>query len=200
MKRLLLVSFSRVVLAACSVAWTTPARADDPPPAPPWMATPVALQLRPLFGEPTGDASGLAPALAVLPLRLSLLSTTFPIAGAFGGNPCAPRMEASGNTTNGYPVQRQIYLPITPRLVLHGFSSGGCPLDAGGGGAVTYELPVSKSISLVGSAGTYILPSQQPGRSVTRGDARLDLVFHSAPDRAWGIGVGRRGLKLTGTW
>jgi len=97
-------------------------------------------------------------------------------------------------------VQRQVYLAITPQLVLHGFSRAGCPLDAGIGGAVTYSVPVSKSVFLVASAGTYSLPSAQPGRVLTKGDARIDLIFRSTPDRAWGLGLGRRGLKLTGTW
>jgi hypothetical protein len=189
-----------VLLAACAVVWATPALADDPAPAPVWMPTPTALQLRPLFGEPTGDAQGLAAALAVMPLRLSLMSTTFPIAGALGGNPCASREEPSGNTANGFAVQHQAYLAITPQLVLHGFSTAGCPLDAGVGGGVTYTVPVSKSVFLVASAGAYSLPSVQPGRVLTKGEARVDLVFRSTPDRAWGVGLGRRGLKLTGTW
>jgi hypothetical protein len=189
-----------VLLAACAVVWATPALTDDPAPAPVWMPTPTALQLRPLFGEPTGDAQGLAAALAVMPLRLSLMSTTFPIAGALGGNPCASREEPSGNTANGFAVQHQAYLAITPQLVLHGFSTAGCPLDAGVGGGVTYTVPVSKSVFLVASAGAYSLPSVQPGRVLTKGEARVDLVFRSTPDRAWGVGLGRRGLKLTGTW
>jgi hypothetical protein len=189
-----------VLLAACTVAWATPALADDPAPSPMWMPAPTALQLRPLFGEPTGDAQGLAPALAVMPLRLSLMSTAFPIAGALGGNPCASREEASGNTVNGFAVQRQVYLAITPQLVLHGFSRAGCPLDAGIGGGLTYSVPVSKSVFLVASAGTYTLPGVQPRRVLTKGDARIDLIFRSTPDRAWGVGLGRRGLKLTGTW
>jgi hypothetical protein len=189
-----------VLLAACALLRATPALADDPAPSLAWMPTPTALQLRPLFGEPTGDTQGLAPALAVMPLRLSLLSTSFPIAGALGGAPCASREEASGNTVNGFAVQRQVYLAITPRLVLHGFSSAGCPLDAGIGGGLTYSVPVAKSVFLVASAGAYSLPSAQPGRVLTKGDARIDLIFRSTPDRAWGIGLGRRGVKLTGTW
>ncbi|HEY3816968.1 MAG TPA: hypothetical protein VGL81_07355 [Polyangiaceae bacterium] len=197
MNRLLLL---RALVAACSVAWSTPARADDPAPSVAWMPAPTALQLRPLFGEPTGDANGLAPALAVMPLRLSLMSATFPIAGALGGAPCASREEASGNTTNGFAVQRQSYLALTPQLVLHGFSSAGCPLDAGIGGGLTFAAPVAKSVFLVAGAGAYTQPSLQPGRAVTHGDARIDLVFKSTTDRAWGVGLGRRGLKLTGTW
>ena len=189
-----------VLLAACALVRATPAFADDPPPSLAWMPTPTALQLRPLFGEPTGDAQGLAPALAVMPLRLSLMGDTFPIAGALGGSPCASREEASGNTVNGFAMQRQVYLAITPQLVLHGFSSAGCPLDAGIGGGMTYSVPVSRSLFLVASAGAYSLPSAQPGRVLTKGDARIDLIFRSTPDRAWGIGLGRRGLKLTGTW
>jgi hypothetical protein len=190
------------VILAASVAWTTSARADDPAPPPSaWMPAPTALQLRPLFGEPTGDTQGLAPPLAVLPLRLSLMSTTFPIAGALGGSPCASREEASGNTVNGFAVQRQTYLAITPQLVLHGFSSAGCPLDAGIGWGLTYSVPVSKSVFLVASGGAYTQPSVQPGVPITRGDARIDLVFRSTTnDRTVGIGLGRRGLKLTGTW
>ena len=147
-----------VLLAACALVPATPAFADDPAPSLAWMPTPTALQLRPLFGEPTGGAGGLAPALAVMPLRLSLMGDTFPIAGALGGSPCASREEASGNTVNGFVVQRQVYLAITPQLVLHGFSAAGCPLDAGIGGGMTYSRPVSKSLFLVASAGAYAIP------------------------------------------
>jgi hypothetical protein len=97
-------------------------------------------------------------------------------------------------------MQRQAYIAITPRLTLHGFSSAGCPLDAGVGTALTYVVPISNKAWLVASAGAYTQPSLQPGRSITKGDARVDLIFRSSPAFAWGVGLGVRGLKVTGAW
>src|SRR5580658_5469049 len=81
-------------------------------------------------GEPTQH--GLSPWAASTPLRLSLQSTIFPMAGAFPN--CASVEDPSGNSVNGMPVQRYTIIPLTSRLTLHGFSSAGCPIDGAIGG------------------------------------------------------------------
>src|SRR5579871_3836053 len=101
------------LVAASLGAWPSAAHAQEPTSSPGSALAPqvTPLQLSPLFGEPTGSAGALAPPLAVLPLRLSLLGDAFPIAGALGDQACGPRMEASGNATWGFAAQRQTYLP-----------------------------------------------------------------------------------------
>jgi hypothetical protein len=177
------------------------ARAQEPTPTPGAALAPQStpLQLRPLFGEPTGTGGALQAALAVLPLRLSLLGDAFPIAGALGGDPCAARQEPSGNTTWGFPVQRQTYLPLTSSLVLHGFSRLGCPLDAGAGGGLTFAVPLPRDLWLVASAGVYGQPSM-PGRSLLRTDAKLDVVLRATSDHPLALGIGKRGLTFSGWW
>jgi hypothetical protein len=150
------------------------------------------------LGEPTDLGGALAPAVAVLPLRLSLLGDAFPIAGALGGASCASREEPSGNTSWGFPVQHQAVLPLTPRLVLHGFSLLGCPLDAGVGGGFTFAVPLPRNFWLVAAAGVYGQPAL-PRQPVLHTDARLDLVVPSGP-QSFSVGVGRRGLTFSGRW
>ena len=191
--------FPVAVVASLAAA---PARADDPPPGPVFLPTPVQLTFPP-FGEPTGLSTGLAPALAVLPLRLSLMSSVFPLASLAPGDPfgCKTREDASGNSNAGFPAQHQVFLPITSRcLVLHGFSNAGCPLDAGAGGGISYTMPVARNVWLVPSAGVYSQPNGITPTTRTRSDARVDLVFKTYGDRTLGVGVGRRGFKITGTW
>lgn len=188
-------------LVAAAFFGSDAARADVTSPGPVFLPTPVQLTLPP-FGEPTGAATGLAPSLAVLPLRLSLFGDAFPLAGAMPGDPlgCASRSDISGNSASGFATQQHVFLPITQRLVLHGFSRGGCPLDAVAGGGITYTMPVARNVWLVPSAGIATMPSALPGVTRTRSDARVDLVFNTYSDHVLGVGVGRRGLKLTGTW
>jgi hypothetical protein len=194
--RLSFLSLS-VALSLSSAA----ARADVTAPGPVFLPTPVQLTLPP-FGEPTGTAAGLAPALAVLPMRLSLLGATFPFAAAMPGDPfgCASRQDPAGNSSSGFATQNHVFLPLTGRLTLHGFSSVGCPLDAGMGGGVTYAAPLTRQAWLVASAGVYGQPSALPGVPRTKSDARVDVVFKAYGDRTLGVGVGRQGLKFTGTW
>jgi hypothetical protein len=187
-----------ILAGACAGSMARLAVADLPPPAGPSPPTPTALRLTPLFGEPTGSAPMLPPALAVLPLRLSLLSQTFPIGNALGDGSCSSSAEA--NSQWGFPLQHQVYLAITPRLVLHGFSQQGCALDAGAGGGLTYSVPLSQKLWIVGSVGAYGLPSQRPGSFGTKTDGRVDLLLRTSPDRIWGFGLGPRGVKITGTW
>jgi len=198
--RRLLPAFVGSFVVAVSLA-TGVARADVTSPSPVFMPVPTPLQIPALFGEPT-SADGLAPGLAVLPLRLSLMDATFPLAGASPSDPfqCAAREDPSGNSQYGFPVQHHVFLALTPRLVLHGFSRLGCPLDAVAGGGLTYSMPVAKNLWLVPSAGFTVQPSSLQGRALTKGDARLDLLMKTSTDRTLSVGVGRRGLKLTGTW
>jgi hypothetical protein len=173
------------------------ARADEPTVAPGMAATSTQLQLAP-FGEPTSDR-WLAPAIAVLPLRLSLVGATFPAAPLFG-DACSPQLtDPTGNTTWGFPLQRQVYMPITSQLVLHGFMRGGCAVDAGAGGGVTYSIPLPKDMWLVASAGAYTQPNL-PTRAPMRADARVDLILRSTPSSALSVGLGRRGIALSGLW
>ncbi len=197
------------VVALLAVALVAPlaptaARADvtwSPPPT--FIPVPTALTLPPLLGEPTGPAGGLAPWLAVMPLRLSLLWTRLPLA-TLPGDPCASREDASGNSQSGFPVQHQVYLAMTSRLVLHGFSKLGCPLDAKVAGGATYTMPVTQDVSIVPSAGVSARTSFAQGRVVSTGQARVDLLLNTSNDGTLGIGVGkkrgRQGVQLTGTW
>ncbi len=189
------------LFAASLVAWPGAAGAQEPTSSPGSALAPqvTALQLSPLFGEPTGSGGILAPPLAVLPLRLSLVGDAFPIAGALGAPSCEPRMEASGNSTWGFAAQRQTYLPLTSRLALHGFSRLGCPLDAGMGGGLTFAMPLPRELWLVAAAGVYGQPSM-PGRSMLRSDAKLDLVMKATSPHPLAFGIGRRGLTFSGWW
>jgi hypothetical protein len=127
------------------------------------------------------------------------MGDSFPIASALGGAPCASREEPSGNTMWGFPLQRQTYLPLTSRLVLHGFSRLGCPLDAGAGGGLTFAMPLPKDLWLVAAAGVYGQPAL-PGRSLLRSDAKLDVVLRATTDHPLAVGIGKRGLTFSGWW
>jgi hypothetical protein len=196
--------FAPLVLALAAPLAITAARADVTWAPPILIPVPTALTLRPLFGEPTGPAGGLAPGLAALPLQLSLLWTTVRFAAALPGDPCASREDASGNSQYGFPVQHQVYLAMTSGLVLHGFSKLGCPLDAKIAGGVTYTVPVAQNVWLVPNVGVSAKTSLAQGRVVSRGEARVDLLMNTSDGRTLGIGVGKRGtrqgVQLTGTW
>jgi hypothetical protein len=186
------IVFAGVLVAARS------ALADEPTAGPGMSTTSMQLKLAP-FGEPTGDRA-LEPTIAVLPLRLSLINEAFPIGRAYGDDPCASSGDSAGNSIQGFPILRQAYLPITPRLVLHGFSRGGCPIDAGIGGGLTYSIPLPANLWLVASAGVYTQPSVAPGPALFKPDARLDVLLRKTPDSALSLGIGRRGIALTGLW
>lgn len=192
------LAFLPLLLAALSAPRA--ARADVTSPSPIFMPVATPLVLPPLFGEPTGPG-GLSPGLAFLPLRLSLLGSAFPLAGA-GNDPfqCESREEASGNAQSGFPAQHQVYVALTSQLVVHGFSRLGCPLDSIAGGGITYSVPVAKDMWLVTSAGAYTQPNTLQGHARTKSEARLDLLMKTSTDRTLSVGVGRRGVKLTGTW
>ena len=190
------------LLALSALVLPTTSAAQDPPPSTPAAAivpTPVPLRLFMSTGEPTSPGGALPPALAVLPLRLSLASATFPIAGALPGDPCASREESSGNTVWGFPMQHATYLSLTPQLTLSGFASRGCPLDSAIGGSLSYAITLPNNFWLVANAGLLSQPSL-PGGTRTRADLRLDLMMRPTPDRAYAVGIGRRGVTFTGQW
>lgn len=155
-------------------------------------AAPLVPIVTPLRGDDLfASHNGLSVGAGFTPLRLSLTSGIFSYAGAFSG--CDVRADASGNSVNGFAVQRSSYLQLTPRLVLHGFSTTGCPVDSGMGGGLTYSVPLRKSLWLVASAGIYAQPN--PGGGATTfvtSAARVDVVKELAWGRTLSVGLGTR--------
>jgi hypothetical protein len=192
-----------LVLAASSAAAQEPTSsaarlkpfAAIPPPPPGSPASP----LLPLLGEPTGDTGALPGYFASAPLRLSLQNQIFPLGGAY--DQCTTREDAAGNSTGGIPSQRYALLRLTPNLVLHGFTAGGCPIDGAIGGGITYATRVSPSIWLVAGAGIYSAPAPaQLGAARTRTDFRIDLVKKVNDTRSFSIGIGKRGVAFGGAF
>jgi hypothetical protein len=139
------------------------------------------------------EGSTLPTRAAFTPLRLSLTQGLFPIGSTLPG--CDSREDASGNSLNGFALQRLGYVQLVPHLVLHGFSSAGCAVDSGIGGGFTYEARVSKSLWLVSSVGFYALPALDSARSaLVSSSARVDLVKNlgSARTLSFGLGVRQR--------
>jgi hypothetical protein len=125
------------------------------------------------------------------PLRLSLTSGLFPVAPVLPG--CDSRTDASGNSVNGFAVQRYSVLRLVPGLTLHGYSSAGCAVDAGLGGALTYHAALSKDWWLVPSVGMYTLPT--PGGATTplvTSSARVDVMKQLDWGGTLHFGVGLR--------
>lgn len=61
-------------------------------------------------------------------------------------------------------------------------------------------VPLTRTAWLVAGAGIYGQPSALPGVKRAKSDARVDVVFKTYGPHVLGVGVGRQGLKLTGTW
>ena len=120
------------------------------------------------------------------------------MAGAFAN--CESREEASGNTVHGLPVQRYAPLLLAPNLVLHGFSSAGCPVDGAIGGALTYSVPVRPSLWSVAGAGVYGVPAHYPFPARQQTDLRVDVMKQLDGRRSLGIGIGKRGISFGGVW
>lgn len=155
---------------------------------------PLVPVVTPLKGDDASAAGGgPSPTAAFAPLRLSLTSGIFPQAGAFP-NCDSSRLNASGNLVNGFTPQYYSFLRVTPRLVLHGFSTGGCAVDAGMGSGITYAVPLRKSLWLVPSAGFYMLPSSVGGGVAARvtAAARVDLVKQLGWGGTLNFGLGSR--------
>ena len=182
-------AFGCVALAAASMVGATvlsaTARAQQR--VAPLVPVVTSLKGDDLFANQSGPSVG----AAFAPLRLSLTGGLFSQASAFAG--CEARTEASGNTVNGFAVQRYAFLRVTPQLVLHGFSMTGCPVDAGMGGGLSYSVPLQKRWWLVSSAGFYALPSFGGGTSsfVTTA-ARVDVVKQLRWGGTLNVGLGTR--------
>jgi hypothetical protein len=161
-------------------------------PMPPPLVAPTLLPP----GEPTGEGGGLGPFLASQPLRLSLVSLIPLVGGGF--DQC--RRSDINNDDSGAPLQRYQFVPLAPHLVLHGFSIGGCTIDAGLGAGFTYDLPLGPSTWLVAGAGAYGVPARDvalPARWAA--DLRLDLVkkTDSGQTFRWGV-VRKDGTRAAG--
>lgn len=173
--------------AACStlLGWSAVARAQQTAAALVPIVTP--LKADDLFAS----RNGLSVGAAFAPLRLSLTSGLFSQASAFSG--CDAQSDASGNSVNGFAVQRYSFLRLTPQLVLHGFSMAGCAVDAGMGGGFTYSVPLRNNLWLVSSAGFYALPVPGGGAgSFVTSAARVDVVKQLAWGRTLNVGLGTR--------
>jgi hypothetical protein len=173
-------------------------------------------------GGDEGDLSGFR---LSAPLRLSLEGSVIPRGD--GSPNCVSREDAAGNSVGGFPVQRYAQWRLTPRLVLSGFSQGGCPIDAGIGVMVTYAVPLRPSLRLVFGAGMYAAPGQIPlfagaqasptqllgslARAATQGlkvdspvksAARVDLAWTAERGHPYAFGVESTGethtLKFSG--
>ena len=166
--------------------------------ASPWPLAPnPQLAPSPLFG--LGEPSGaLSPSMAAVPLRLSLQSTIFPMAGGFPN--CASREDGSGNSFQGWVVQRYTMLSLTPNLTLHGFSAAGCPVDSAIGGGVTYTVPLQPTWWVVMGGGMYGTPSHAGLPGQRRADLRVDFMKTIDSTTSVSIGLGRRGLSLGARW
>jgi hypothetical protein len=158
-----------------------------------------ASPLTALLGEPTGDPAALPGYFASAPLRLSLQNQIFPVGMAY--DQCGTREDAAGNATGGIPTQRYTLLRLTPSLVLHGFTSGGCPIDGAIGGGVTYATRVAPSIWLVAGGGIYATPAPaQYSARRTRNDFRIDLIKKVDDTHSLSVGVGKRGVTIGGAF
>jgi hypothetical protein len=180
---------SRAITVAASttalLALSGPARAQ--PTAAPLVPIVTPLRGDDLFANP----NGLPTTSAFAPLRLSLTGGIFSQASAFSG--CDARSDASGNSLNGFAVQRYTFLRLTPELVLHGFSVAGCAVDSGMGGGLSYSLPLRKNLWLVSSAGFYGMPAPGGGMpAVVTSAARVDVVKQLAWGRTLSVGLGAR--------
>jgi hypothetical protein len=138
-----------------------------------------------------GEPGALLPFSTFTPVRLALTQGMFPIDGRIPG--CDSREDASGNSLNGFAIERYSYLRLTPRLTLHGFSGGGCPVDAGLGGGLSYASPLGKKLWLVSSVGFYALPPPDVSMSaVVSTSARVDLVKQLPAGHVLNFGLGTR--------
>lgn len=139
----------------------------------------------------SGDPRALPMNAAFAPLRLSLVGGLFPQGNTLPG--CASREDASGNSLNGFALQRYNYVRLAPGLVLHGFSEGGCAVDAGLGGGLTFSTSITKSLWLISSVGFYALPPLDSARSTfITNAARVDIVKHLGWGRTLSLGLGTR--------
>jgi hypothetical protein len=150
-----------------------------------------------LRGEPTGPA-GVSSWVLSTPLRLSLQGDIHPMAGGFSN--CVSLEEPSGNTINGFAVQRFASVRLTGALTLQGFSSAGCPVDGAIGAGLTYTVPLRSSLWLVASAGVYGVPAHAPYPPRQSSDVRVDVTKPLDGGSTLTVGVGRRGISVGRAW
>ncbi|HKO53312.1 MAG TPA: hypothetical protein VJV79_36640 [Polyangiaceae bacterium] len=142
-------------------------------------------------GEHLGDERGPRVEVIFAPLWLTLNGGLFAQGSAFAG--CDSRGDASGNSVNGFAVQRHSFLRLAPQLVLHRFAMAGCAVDSGSGAALSYAVPLRKRLWLVQSAGFYRQPTALGGPAKRISLAgRLDLVKQLAGGRTLSLGLGTR--------
>jgi hypothetical protein len=131
--------------------------------------------------------------VASLPLRLSLITSIFPVNPAFPA--CGAEAVAAGGSI--FPIQPYTQVQLTPHLVLHGFSDLGCagdhyaPLDTGAGGGFTYTRPLRPNLWLVASTGAYGVPqhSSLPARYAVSGGLDVAQRMRSSQILMTGLGV-----------
>ena len=131
---------------------------------------------------PSGDDLGSPPFSAFVlaaPMRLTLEGSIFPKAGGFPQ--CASLEDDVGNSVGGIPVQHYIDWQMTPRLVWSAFTQLGCPIDGGIGAAVTYTVPIGRSVAWVFAAGAYAAPAQFQLYGGTSSALSLALKGANAP-------------------
>jgi hypothetical protein len=166
---------------AASAAIATAARAEQ---AALTVAPERDDELFAAHGGPRVEAS-------LAPLWLTLSGGLFSQASAFTG--CDSRTDASGNSVNGFAVQRRVFLRLAPQLLLHRFSTAGCAVDSGAGAGLSYAIPLRKRLWLLQSAG-YYRQATPFGATFTRVGlaGRLDLVQQLAWGRTLSLGLGTR--------
>jgi hypothetical protein len=178
---------------------------------------PVATTLpQTSVGDRGGDAGAFSGYHASTPLRLSLEGSVFSKAGMFPN--CIALEDDVGNSVGGIPVQHDLELRLTPRLSLSVFTQLGCPIDAGIGGALTYAVPLRKSVQVVFGLGLYGAPGQLPlfrglqssflqglrGQSSPINEAaRVDVVWSTKDGHPYhvgteSLGLGRQGIRFGG--
>lgn len=195
-----LVAALALALATCAIFVTPPAFAQQAPlAARPSVGLPQTLVIPLRSGDAATDSAGLPLDIGMMPLRLSLSSGYWPQGKTLPG--CEERAEQTGDTWNFFPLQRAAAVHLIPRLTLVGFSTTACMVDANAGVGLMYTAPIRKDLWIVGSVGASILPTTTTTYAPrARADARVDLVWKATPDRAFSVGIGRRGVFVGGAF
>jgi hypothetical protein len=141
--------------------------------------------------QPFAAQSGPRAEATLAPLWLTLSGGLFSQASAFSG--CDSRADASGNSVNGFAIQRRGFLRLAPQLLLHRFSMAGCAVDSGSGVGLSYAIPLRRRLWLLQSVGYYRKPTAS-GATQSRVSlaGRLDLVQELGWGRTLSLGLGTR--------
>lgn len=202
---LLASSFCGVFLLCSDAdAQTALPSASDPSPSSGVTLAPPHLTWLGLTGDSIDPASSGVGAAPLIPLRLGLTAFAPPVGQSFPG--C------------GYSVigSRQAFaITLIPHLTLFGFSRIGCPVDSVIGGGLVYEKPITRTVSLVMSAGAIYrpgnlgglagvpLPELQPVRGVDlRPDVRADILWNRGHAGSLSLGVSllTKGVTFAGAF